>query len=348
MIKRKQRKLAHEILGLIGISGAVCLVLFFLLSGITTAIAEEYIFNNSIEMTEFDWISLDRQIFGGSALLACLGFSTIFLSLLNDRIAYIRKITQSIENLRSGAQDIVIPLQGANELTELASAINDMSAAECELKKKQQALAREKDELIHTLSHDIRTPLTSILAYSDYLGSKENITPEEQQNYIKLIKNKGEQIRDLTGILLDGARRSPENFENAKFLLEQIISEFEEDLEDRFQLKVDLSGCPDFSGCFDVQELRRIFDNLSSNIQKYADPNSEVILEIKTADGQIAIRQRNAVLYGASNPDSYRIGLNSMRRIAQHYSGQVTVNQSEKSFEIIITLNILANLTEIL
>lgn len=339
MIKKKQRKLSHEILGLIGISAAVCLILFLLLSGITMAIAEEYCFNNNIEMSEFDWIELDRKVYGGSALLSCLGFSILFLSLISDRIAYIRKITKSIEKLHNGEQNVVIPLEGANELTELAAAINIMSATRQELEEKERAVTLEKEQFIHTLSHDIRTPLTSILSYSDYLSSKEKITPEEQKTYIALIKGKGEQIRDLTGILLEGARRKPEQFENAKFLLEQIAAEFEEALEDRFRLKIDLSECPVFTGSFDVQELRRIFDNLTSNIQKYADPQQEVALKIKLENGQLIIRQHNAVLQGVSNPDSYRIGISSVRRIAQYYKGQVTTVKNNNNFEIKITLS---------
>ncbi len=339
MIKKKQRKLSHEILGLIGISAAVCLILFLLLSGITMAIAEEYCFNNNIEMSELDWIELDRQIYGGSALLSSLGFSILFLSLISDRIAYIRKITKSIEKLHNGEQNVVIPLEGANELTELAAAINNMSVTRQELEEKERSLALEKEQFIHTLSHDIRTPLTSILAYSDYLNNKEKITHEEQKTYFALIKSKGEQIRDLTGILLEGARRNPEKFEDGKFLLEQIVAELEESLEDRFRLRIDLSECPDFTGCFDVQELRRIFDNLTSNIQKYADPKQEVALKIGTDNGQLIIRQHNAVLQGASNPDSYRIGISSIRRIAQYYKGQVSTFNNKKTFEIIITLS---------
>lgn len=339
MINKKQGKLSREILVLIGISAGISLILFLILSGVVSVIAEEYIFNNDIEMTEFDWISLDRQISTGSALLSCFVFSVLFLSMLSERIAYIRKITQGIKLLDEGAQEVNLPLQGNNELTYLASAINKMSKTKKELREKELALSQEKEELIHTLSHDIRTPLTSILAYSDYLSNNEEITPEEQKAYLTLVKNKGEQIRDLTGILLEGARRKVERFENGKLLLEQISSEFEETLEEHFRLKTDLSACSDFTAFLDVQELRRIFDNLSSNIHKYADPSQEVLLEITTKDGQLTIRQRNTVLHGASSPDSYRIGLISIRTIAQHYDGKVTVNQDEKNFEIIITLS---------
>ena len=153
-----------------------------------------------------------------------------------------------------------------------------------------------------------------------------------------MIRKKGEQMKELTTILLDGTRRNLEQFEDAKLLFEQIVAEFEEELEDDFQVVCNLSGCPTFSGCFDVQELRRIFDNLASNIQKYANPKEAVILEIKLEKEVLLIRQTNAVKPQKSNPDGYQIGLNSIRRIAQLYEGQVKVKQDKEQFEILITL----------
>ena len=337
-LSRKRRKLSREILGLIGISAFLSLLLFLIVSGLANGMAETYCFNNDIVMTEFDWIELELWILGVSALLACCTFSILFLSMLGDRIAYIRKITAGIDGLHVPDQSPAIPLEGNNELTELAAAINDMSATQRQIREKEQALAQEKEQLIRTLSHDIRTPLTSILAYSDYLTTQEEITPKEQKAYMQLIRKKAEQIRDLTDILLDGSRRNPERFEDGRLLVAQIAAEFEEELEDQFEITTDLSGCPAFAGTFDVQELRRIFDNLCSNIQKYADPGKPVTLTLRIQNGALLIRQTNAVLPQNPQSESYRIGLNSIRRIAQMYGGSVTVQQDKTQFEISILL----------
>ena len=338
---KKKRRLSHEILGLIGLCAVISLLLFLLLSGIATAAVEEYCFNHEIPMTEFDWIRVDRLIFTGSAILACCGFTVLFLSLLADRIAYIRKITAGIDRLHVPDAAVSIPLEGNNELTTLAAAINDMSEARQQIRIKEQALAAEKEELIRTLSHDIRTPLTSILAYSDYLAEKEEVTTEEQKTYLQLIRKKAEQIRDLSAILLDGSRRAPEYFENGKLLFEQIAAEFEEELEERFRIITDFSACPEFSGTFDVQELRRIFDNLISNVQKYADPEQPVTLQTVLRGKMLYICQTNGILAEKPQVDSYRIGLNSIRRIAQLYDGSVTTNETADRFSITVTFSIL-------
>ncbi len=323
---------------MIALSGLVALVIFLILSGLASSVAQVYCFNNDIAMTEFDWIAVDRWIFGLSGFFSLAAFLILFLCLLQDRIAYIRKITQGIDSLREGAQAISLPLEGNNELTELALAIHNMTAAREQLRQKEQALAEEKDRLIRSLSHDIRTPLTSILAYSEYLSAQEQPSPQEQQAYIRLIHRKAEQIRLLTDILLDGSKRNLEQFDQAELLMAQLAAEFEEELEDRFRVKADLSACRAFSGAFDLQELRRIFDNLCSNIQKYADPAHPIDLAIRLEDHRLIIRQSNAILLPRPASESHRIGLSSISRIAQHYDGRLDIQQDATTFTATITL----------
>ena len=334
-----RRKLSHEILGLIGIAAGISLILFLLLRFLASGLIEEYIFNHDIPMTEFDWIAVEHRIFTVSTVLSCIFFSTVFLFLLKDRIAYIRKITAGIDRLHDPAAGVSIPLEGNNELTALAQAINEMSQARQQLRQKEQALAEEKEQLIRALSHDIRTPLTSILAYSDYLAGQEAVTPEEQRSHMLLIRKKAEQIRDLTAILLDSSRRDPEQFEDGRLLMEQIAAEFEEELEEQYSVMTDFGNCPAFSARLDLRELRRIFDNLASNIRKYADPGGPVTLAVAFDNGTLLIRQTNAILPQKAQAESYQIGLNSIRRIAQHYGGRVVVEETPTAFSICITLS---------
>lgn len=334
---RRQHKLAYEILGLIGISTIFAAVLLLILLWTGGAIVQSYCFRNDVVMTELDWLAADRWIWGVGGVLSAAGFSVLFLVLLSERMAYIRTITEGIHAMRLGHSDVSLPLEGKNELTELADSINFMSATQQQLREKEQALAREKEQFIRTLSHDIRTPLTCILAYSEYLAS-DNAIPPEQKAHLQMMRKKAEQIRDLTQLLLDGDKRSPEYFDDAKLLVAQLAAEFEEELEERFEVHTDMSGCPSFGGTFDVQEMRRIFDNLSSNVQKYADPRRPVSLTIRADQDGLTIRQINAISAAPVQRDSYRLGLNSIRRIAQNYAGRVDVAQDAECFTITIIL----------
>lgn len=337
--RKKQSKLAYEILGLFGVSALICAVLFIILSQTAVTVVEIYCFNNDIVTTEFDWFEADRTIFISSGIISVVCFCILFLLLFNGHIAYIRTITEAINVFRLGQTDSSLVLEGRNELTQLADAINYMSYSHKQLREKEQALAEEKEKFIHALSHDIRTPLTSILAYSEYLCKENDIPREEQKKHLQMIQKKAEQIRDLTALLLDADKRNPEYFDDAHLLMEQLAAEFEEELEELFNVQTDLSACPSFSGSFDVQEIRRIFDNLSSNVQKYAELGQPVFLSVSVDNSGLCIKQSNAISAVREQRDSYKLGLNSIRRIAQNYSGNVTVSQDKENFSISIILS---------
>ncbi|MBR2622373.1 MAG: HAMP domain-containing histidine kinase [Clostridia bacterium] len=334
----KRRKLSHQMLGIVAIClvSAFFLFLFLLYAGI--GVVEEYCWSNNIILDEDQYYQLDNTMLSISLITSVVFFIILFLSLFGDRLAYIRTIIKGVDTLQKGEYGHRVPLQGNNELTQLAEAVNYLSETERSVKDKESKLNEEKEELIRTLSHDIRTPLTSILAYSELLSAKEECTPEECRAYVELVQKKAEQIKDLTDILLDGGHRTLEQFEDARLLMVQLADEFEQVLEETFSLSVNLSGCQPFSGSFDVGELRRIFDNLISNVQKYADPARAVELDVRTTENGLIIRQKNGVRAVDAPTESYRMGLSSIRRIAHNYDGSVEIESNGSTFEITITL----------
>ena len=336
---RKRRRLTHEILGLVCLCFALSLLLYVLITTFGGVLIEEYCFQNDIFMDEFDWYDVDNTLRGVGFAVSALFFTVLFFALFGERLAYVRKITAGVDILRDGNYGEQVELRGNNELTELAQAVNYLSESERNLREKEKRLYEEREELIRTLSHDIRTPLTSIMSYTELLSQKETLTVEEQQEYRCLVAKKTEQIKKLTDILLDGGHREPEFFEDARLLFEQLADEFESELEDRFQISSELSFVTAFSGNFDVGDLRRIFDNIISNIKKYAEPAEIVELVISKTDTGVAIRQMNSVIKNKKSTESYKMGLYSIRRIAQNYGGTVEVRDENEKYEILITLS---------
>ena len=327
---RKQRKLSREILGILAVIFVVAVLLMHTLDMISIVIIDHYLFVNEIVLSEAEYIRIEAWVFNLSLIAAVIFFIALFLFLLGERLSYIREILAGIDALRKGQEDYVIPLEGNNELTQLADSVNYLS-------KTQKELNDEKEAFIHTMSHDIRTPLTTIMAYSELMLGENTLTPEEQVQYLKLIQHKAEQIKDMTDILLEGSRRNLEYFENASLLMQQLTADFEEALEDNFVIEKCIQ-CPSFSGTFDVRELQRIFDNLISNVQKYADSGSPVKLSVSLENSRVLIQQENAVRKLDKPVDGYQIGLKSIRRIVQNYGGLVDVKQDSTIFAIKITL----------
>lgn len=336
---KKSRKLSYEILGLFALCFALALILFLFLINVGVGLVEEYCFYNDIILDDDQFYHLETTFFSVSLAVSVIFFAILFIALFADKLSYIRKIIKGVDTLRCGDFGHIISLEGNNELTRLAESVNYLSESERQIKKKEKQLYEEKEELIRTLSHDIRTPLTSIMSYTEFLAAKESCTAEEQREYLDLVQRKTEQIKQLTDILLDGGRRNVEHFDNASLLFEQLVNEFEEALEDNYKVSAELVGINDLSGSFDVQELRRIFDNLISNVQKYADPSRTVSLSVMRTESGIIIKQKNSAKPIVEPSESHRMGINSIRRIAHNYDGGAEVKRTDTEFEIKITLS---------
>ncbi len=328
-----------EILMLVGGCFVLSLMLYLAVTLLGRTLVDEYCFQNDIVLDEFELYEMDNTVLLVSFVLSVAFFIILFFALFGDRLSYIRQITAGVHSLQNGDYGKRVDLVGNNELTGLAEAINYLSESEQRIKEKEKRLNEEKEELIRTLSHDIRTPLTSIISYTELLEAKGTLTDEEQREYFDLISKKTAQIKELTDILLDGGRRQLECFEDARLLFEQLVDEFESELEGKFTLQTERSMTVAFSGKFDVGELRRIFDNLISNIVKYAEQTETVKLSVSAGNDGVVIRQCNGIKKDRRLSESYKMGINSIRRIAQNYGGSVAVSEEEGGFTIIITLS---------
>lgn len=335
---KTSQRLSREILGLFGATFLISVVCFYVLNEAANAVVLNYVENELWEMSEYQLIDLQYWILGISFVSAIILFVILLLFLVGERLAYIQEIVKGIDALGRHEWDYEIPLQGENELTALAKRVNELSKEEQAFQEKEKQLQEEKIRLIRSLSHDIRTPLTSMMSYSEYMKNKNSLTVEEMQTYMGLVEQKSQQIKVLTDRLLDGGARQLEVIENGIFFMQQLVDEWEAELESEFECQIDLSACPFFSGEFDIQEMRRIFDNLASNIKKYADETAPIVLRIKEKNGRVCISQSNVCKKSATPIESTKIGIDSIRRIVAHYGGEVEVLRTEMDFSIEITL----------
>ena len=155
-----------------------------------------------------------------------------------------------------------------------------------------------KTELITNVSHDLKTPLTAIITYVDLL-KKENITEEERKSYIQTLDQKSQRLKVLIEDLFEVSKAHSGNVKmnfmdvDVVSLLKQVRSEMDEqisgsNLQFRWKLpeeKIVLS--------LDGQRTYRVFENLLSNILKYAMPNSRVYVDVKNTDSNVEILFRN-------------------------------------------------------
>ena len=180
MTKKKQHRgqtLSRQILGLLAVTLLISVVLMQILSYSARGIIENILFLQDILLTETQYADLNDWIFNLSLLVSVIFFILLFLFLLGERLSYINDILKGIDALQQGNQEHTVPIEGHNELTQLATSVNYLSATQKQIKEKEQALAEEKEQLTRSLSHDIRTPLTSILSYTELLAEQVGLSP---------------------------------------------------------------------------------------------------------------------------------------------------------------------------
>ena len=339
--KTSYRKVSGEMLELLLLSLVISLFFGAFLYFMSLSIAENYLGGRDIFLNEIQAGTLRVWLRSICLFAAVVVFMVLFLTLFGQKISYLILIIKGVDLLRQKDMEYRIEEEGNDEFTELAKSINYLSDSQRELKHQQEQLREDREALIRTLSHDIRTPLTSILSYSDFMKKKEALTMEEMQEYISLMQVKAEQIKELTDRLLGKKTQNLERIEDGRFLMEQLTAEWEEILEETFDCQLDLEKCGAFQGTFDISQLRQIFDNLASNVEKYADCNEPVALKIQTEADALVIIQKNRAKPGElCKAESHGIGLDSIRRIVHGYQGRVDVRQEETEYEIRIELKI--------
>ena len=149
---------------------------------------------------------------------------------------------------------------------------------------------RMKTELITNVSHDLKTPLTSIVSYVDLL-SKEEIDNEKAREYIEVLRRQSARLKKLTDDLVEASKASsgalPTALESCELgvMLEQTAGEYGEKLAEKELALVLRKPEQSVFVRADVRHTQRIFDNLMNNILKYALPGTRVYLEL-TEDAQ--------------------------------------------------------------
>lgn len=142
-----------------------------------------------------------------------------------------------------------------------------------------------KTELITNVSHDIKTPLTSIINYVDLL-SKEELDNDNATEYIEVLKRQSEKLKKLILDLIDASKASTGNMPveicdvDVKVLLEQSLGEFADKLSEKNLKPVVNFNTEDTVVKADGKHLWRVIDNLISNISKYAQENTRVYIEV--------------------------------------------------------------------
>lgn len=217
------------------------------------------------------------------------------------KVKSFNRIKEGIEQIKNGNLQHRIEIGGKGELSRLAMDINRITdglnkSVESEIKSE-----RLKTELITNVSHDIRTPLTSIITFVDLLKVEND--PEKIAEYIEVLDHKSKRLKHLTDDLFEAAKASsgsmPVQIERIDIvsLLTQGIGEMDEKIE---------ASALDFKLAYPAEKvyvkadgklLWRAIENLFTNIFKYAQPASRVYINVEEFENEMLITFKNVSAY---------------------------------------------------
>lgn len=286
----------------------------------------------------------------------------IYIVIFIKELIYLDKIIIGSKAATEGKLNCNIEEKGRGHLRELAHDINNIrdglrKSIESEMKSENM-----KTELITNVSHDLKTPLTSIINYIDLL-KRENIGSETAKDYINILDKKSQRLKVLIDDLFEASKATSGAMElnitkiDIVQLLKQSLGENDERFKNsNLSVKLDIPDTKIFING-DGQRLYRVFENLISNIVKYSLSNTRLYIQMYVDDeNKVVIIMRNISAYeldfcaneitnrfkrgdSSRSTEGSGLGLAIAKSIVELHGGKFNIEVDGDLFKSIIKLN---------
>ena len=295
-------------------------------------------------------------------LIMLFGIQLWFLIYFVNKLGYLNEIMKGVHRIKEGEINYKIEEKNDIYFSSLANDINNISQGLENSIEQRIKSERMKSELITNLSHDLKTPLTSIINYVELIKKEENIQPEYLKDYVQVLDKKSKRLKILIEDLFEASKASTGNIElelvrlDLKQLLQQSIGELEDKLEEaNLSLRVNLTE-EDTYVLADGRRLYRVFENLLCNISKYSLKNTRVYIDVTKEDGKIITTMKNISSYELNfdpdeimerfkradesrNTEGSGLGLAIARDLVSLQGGKMSIEIDGDLFKVKVVMN---------
>ncbi len=265
-------------------------------------------------------------------------FLLLFIRFIDKKINYILKLEREIKILETGDLTYSIAVEGDDEIASLAQGLNQMRLALLENIRTEEEALQANQDLVVSIAHDFRTPLTALLLYLDILRKGQNPDDEKTRTYIEKAIEKGTQIKRMSDQIFERFLvTSTEGTHNLhpqkiKIIFEDLLSDLVEYLsENQCIVDVEISWDNHYVSIQD-DYIRRIFDNISSNLIKYADVEKPIKIGVSQRDLWWIISFENSVSNADAKVESTGIGTKNVKTMMENMKGNYVIHQANQVF----------------
>ncbi len=284
-------------------------------------------------------------------------FVVSFSIRVNHRVRYVEYLSQEIQKIREEGFGRSMELHGDDEITQLCAVINEMSVQLKEKEEREKRQQQSKNELITNVSHDLRSPLTSIIGYVELLKETGAEDRQHFDEYIEVVERRLTGLNGLINELFEYTKLNSADWfpdmekRDVLELLRHILYEYKilmesEGLTLSWQLE------PESHATYiNTQQMVRVFQNLLDNARRYADRSAPVTVTAQDTDRlHICITNRLTDAHGIepdriferfycgdrarSTPKSSGLGLAIVKRIVELHGGEVDTSLQGQELSI--------------
>lgn len=280
-----------------------------------------------------------------SGSLAFAAFSLCFVLLVSRKVAYITQLKEELDILSGGQLEYQVTVAGKDELGELASGIDQMRKSIIRHQELEDQMRSANSELITAMSHDLRTPLTSLLAYLEIIERKKYADEEQMHSLIRKSIFQTMRIKQMADKLFTYFWAYSTEWESAEMetvdadpLFQQILGDYAYALESEgLHVELDFSRT-DAKIHINTELFQRALDNLYSNLLKYADAEKTIQISYKRNEAGILLSLSNHIRTDQAKTDSTSIGLITCRRIVEYHKGHFTATRNDGCFDVTVSV----------
>ena len=293
-----------------------------------------------------------NNIFFGLFFVACIICTIIFGLFLKKKVQKpLNKLNRAMQLLSEGKNNEPIVYSGPKEFVEICESFNVMVNKLESSEEERNKLIKDKQSMLADISHDLKTPITTIQGYSKALADGV-ISPEEYEKYFNIIYSKASRLTELINIFYEYSKLEHPNFKLVledvdEYLREYIAIKYEDILENGFNIEVDIPER--IMECkIDKIQFQRVLDNILGNAMKHNPVGTEIYVvlsnegegyKIIIADNGVGIPQEiindifSPFIVGDESRNTKQgsgLGLAITKTIVEMHNGTIKLNRSLK------------------